>query len=52
MMAVMHIILNGIGAAAGGALCAMAYASDGPLGLGTYLAMLLVFSRHVAGEGR
>ena len=52
MHAAMMMLLNGAGAAFGGALCAMAYASDGPLGLGTYLAMLLVFSRHVAGEGR
>ena len=52
MLAAMMLLLNGVGAAFGGALCAMAYANDGPLGLGTYLAMLLVFSRHVAGEGR
>ena len=50
--AMMLMLLNGVGAAFGGALCAMAYANEGPLGLGTYLAMLLVFSRHVAGEGR
>ena len=52
MHAAIMMLLNGAGAAFGGALCAMTYANDGPLGLGTYLAMLLVFSRHVAGEGR
>ena len=47
-MAMLQLLLHGTGAAAAGALCAMAYAYDNGMGVTTSLAMLLVFSGHVA----
>ena len=44
VMALMHIILSAIKAAAGGALCAIAYTNNDGMGITTYSAMLLVLS--------